>query len=156
MILYLIGGLAAATLIVSGIAGCEHKQKIAERAEKERIQAEYAGFVLEVERKGKAQEKAAAEKEARDHEVLAQQEMNYAKRLAVLRSERDAVQRMLDHYRSASGSKVPGVPGVTGTPEPRPADAVAREAIERFVRDAQETTLMFMECRDSWKAVAGK
>ena len=156
MILYLIGGLLAATLVASGIASCEHRGKVYAQAEREAVQARFDGFVIEAKRLGEEQNAKAKAKEEADRETLQKQKSSYEGQLAKLRSERNAAQRVLDHYASTNRGEMPGTASAPGAPGSGPADVVPRAALEQLARDAQETTLMFMECRDSWKAVAAR
>lgn len=53
-------GLAAATFIASGIAGCEHKGKVAAQAETVKVQAQYDAFAEQVGERGKEREAETA------------------------------------------------------------------------------------------------
>lgn len=164
MFAYLLMGLGAALLITTGIAGCEHKLKKRAQAETARVtaeknalQAEYDLFVQNVARAGEEREKENERIAQNWRAALSQQKGAYEKRLAVLRGERDDLaRRVLDYYRAEAGAgrgEVPRDSGAAGAPGPGPADDVARRTLEALARDAQETTLMFLECRDSWRAM---
>lgn len=117
------------------------------------VRAEYAAFVAQVKLRGEQAEKEKAKIEADWKIALQERSKRYEKQLANLRSERDAAQRVLDHYASSGGGAVPGVPQPPGASGPGQSDTVPRAALEQLARDAQVTTLLFNDCRDSWKAL---
>jgi predicted signal transduction protein with EAL and GGDEF domain len=152
----LAAGLGIA-LVVAGISLKVQSVRLANaKTETAQAKGELAAFVGAVKQRGEEQEKASDAKEAKDRAYLKQQKSVYEKRLADLRGERDAAQRVLDHYASGRSGEVPRDSTSAGQPGQGPADSVPRAALERLARDAQETTLMFMECRDGWKAMAAR
>jgi hypothetical protein len=109
---YLLMGLGAALLISTGIAGCEHKAKVAAQQETKAVRLEYGAFVEAVKRRGEEQEKAAADKEAKDRETLKTIQTRYRADLA----RRDAdLKRLREHPITDPGGRE--VPTVTCSPE---------------------------------------
>ena len=147
-------GIGCALLAFTTWASYNRWQAAVEREAK--VRGEFDGFVAAVKARGEEQEREAEARNVKNRKVLAEQKGTYEKRLAVLRSERDAAQRVLDHYASSGGGEVPRDSTAASPPGQGSADSVPRAALEQLARDAQETTLMFMECRDGWKKMAGR
>jgi hypothetical protein len=144
-------------LLLTGLAAKAYKSRSEHwHTQFELVQAQFGAFRMEVEAAGEKAKKESAAKELHDKLVLQEKQKFYETQLNKLRSERNAARRVLDHYASATRSEVPRVPESAGTSEQGQSDTVPRSALEQLARDAQETTLMFNECRDSWKAISAK
>jgi hypothetical protein len=154
--LYVVIALGAATLIAGGVASCEHKGKIRAQEDAARIQGQFDGFVAQVKQRGEEAQREADEEKARQARVLTERSKAYEVQLAKLRADKRTVDRVLQHYIAGAGSRaVPAIPPTSDASGSGCADTVApyRGALEKLTREAAETTLMFNECRDTWKSL---
>jgi hypothetical protein len=70
MIAWLLMGLGAVAMIATGVASCEHKGKLAAKAQTEAVQAKFDGFVIEAKNKGDEQDRKSLEKEKENHAIF--------------------------------------------------------------------------------------
>ena len=136
--LYAFGGLVVAILVASGIAGCEHKQRVAAQAETMRVQARFDAFAEDARRLGEEQNEAALKQEERNHATLVTVAAQLNRDIA---NRDDAIRRLRERpIVRPDNSTVPivaGCPeGVDGTAEERVSVTEYRALEARAYDDA--------------------